>query len=515
MDIIALILTIIFALSTLIGFLRGVRRGLYRQALRLATTFVSIILAYFITTALAESVIAAFGADSIASTLLMLKEQGYIIAEHVDLTSLANHFSAIKWLVALPVTTLILPIVFTLAFIILNIFIKIAYFIVSRFLSKTRDDVDKMFFGAVLGAVEGLIIAVVILLPITNAVGIFDGAFEEFRAQDKGYYSDTVAAYDDIFGPLVDAPAVKMSEFLTAPITNNISKVDMDGETVILRNELMTMISIQWEWESLSNNSALATNATDAEKFAIVRTWVDRITSSMYLAEVISDVLSDSSALIEEGIINLDDQSEIQTFYIRGLTKTFVNANKYNLKTIANVLLDAMFYMIEELNYNVLEEESINNDVVSLYDENGNNKIEHVIAILNDCEYTRPMVTVLSQMLLATVFDTYTEEIGGIGVTYNDVRDSFVQVVNVQRENYLTEEEYKAARQAALNQVFLDHGVDNADPEILEDICDYLDEEYPGLDSIDDGKFNDIIFSGISYYVEKHQNEALDGGVTE
>lgn len=515
MDIIALILTIIFALSTLIGFLRGIRRGLYRQALRFATTLVSIALSYFITMALADSVLEAFGADSIAATLLMLKEQGYIIAEHVDLTALANHFSAIKWLVALPVTTLILPIIFTLAFIILNIFIKIAYFIVSRFLSKTRDDVDKMFFGAVIGAVEGLIIAVVILLPVTNAIGIFDGAFDEFKEHDNGYYSDTVAAIDDVIAPLVDAPAVKMSEFLTDPITRNISKVDMDGETVILRDELITMIAMQWEWEFFTNGSEFGENGTNEEKFEVIRSWVNRITSSMYLAEVISDILSDSSALIEDGIINLDDQSDIQTFYVRGLTQTFVHANKYNLKTIANVLLDVMFYMAEELNYNALSDESINDDVVSLYDSNGNNKITHVIDMLNDCEYTRPLVNVLSQMLLATVFDSYTEEIGEIGVTYDDVKESFTQVINVQRENYLTEEEYKAARQEALNQVFLDHGVDNADPEILAEICDYLDEEYPGLDSIDDGKFNDIIFSGISYYVEKHQNEALDGEVTE
>jgi hypothetical protein len=508
MDVIVLALTIFFALFTLFGFLRGVRRGMYRQALRFGSTLLSILLAFLLTRALSDFVLDMFGTESIGNILVLLRDQGYISADVIDITKFANYLSAVKWLVALPVTTLILPFVFTILFILLNLFIKIVYLIVSRFVSKTEDDVDKMFVGAVIGAIEGLIVAVVIVLPAINILSLCDAPVDNIRANnDNGRYTAVLEEYDEVLGPLMDAPVVKMAAFIGSPVTRGLSKVDMGGEKVILRDELVTMVTMQLEFLYLTNDPTFTEAETNEEKFAVIRSWANRVTSSVYLAEIISDVLRDSSSLIENEVIAMDEEADPSSFFTYGLTQTFIRADRHNLKIIFNTLLDATFYMVDQGMFEGYSNNGSIGDEIPLYDKDGNNKITHVIGILNACEYTRPLVNTLSKLAVASVFDGYTEEIGGISITYDDVQDSFNQVVAVQRKDYATEDEYKVARQAALNQVFLDHGVDNADPAVLEDICEYLDKEYPDIESMDDEKFNDIIFSGISYYVE---NQKID-----
>ena len=330
MDVIVLALTIFFALFTLFGFLRGVRRGMYRQALRFGSTLLSILLAFLLSRALSDFVLNMFGTESIGNILVLLRDQGYISADVIDITKFANYLSAVKWLVALPVTTLILPFVFTILFILVNLFIKIVYLIVSRFVPKTEDDVDKMFVGAVIGAIEGLIVAVVIVLPAINILSLCDAPVDNIRANnDNGRYTAALEEYDEVLGPLMDAPVVKMAAFIGSPVTRGLSKVDMGGEKVILRDELVTMVTMQFEFLYLTNDPTFTEAETNEEKFAVIRSWANRVTSSVYLAEIISDVLRDSSSLIENEVIAMDEEADPSSFFTYGLTQTFIRADRH------------------------------------------------------------------------------------------------------------------------------------------------------------------------------------------
>ncbi|MBQ7387130.1 MAG: CvpA family protein [Clostridia bacterium] len=514
MDIIVLVVTVIFVLFILFEFLRGIRRGVYRQALHAAFTLSSAVIAFFVARGLTDLTLKLFGTDTIAGVLNALQAEGAIVSERFVAGELAEYLSAIEWLAVLPVSTLVVPIVFTVSFIIINLLSKIVFVIVRALcrVPDTKDDVDKMFFGAMIGAVEGLMVAMIIFLPVFNAVGIIDEGVDAIREVDDGQYTENLDGYDETLGVLADAPVVKMTNLLGGrAVVNEFSKIEIDGESVVLRDELITLTSVIFEYASLDDGLS----ELDENEKSVLRSATEKLTSSIYLSTIVADVLSDSSRIIEDGVINIDSDADPSAFAIHGITEVFVSATKYNLKEIFDTILDAYFYMSDQkILPALLGEESVDGSV-SIVDENGKNKITGVSEILNKCEYTRPLVTVLSKMMLTAVFDEYSSEHGDITKTYEDVKESFANVIAVKRDNYETVEEYKAARQEALNNVFLEHGVDNADPEVLEDICDYLDDEYPDLDSVDDERFNDIIFSGISYYTEKMEREYNEDTSTE
>ena len=502
MDPITLLITAVFAVAAAFGLLRGLRNGVLRQVVRCATTLAAILLSFIVTKILSDGILEVFGTEGLIEILVTLRNQGAISIDTFNVVELADYLSAVKWLVALPVSTLIMPIVFTLLFVILNSIAKIVFLIIRPIVPGPGVDPTSRLLGAALGAIEGLVVAAVVLLPIFSTFGVIDDSMDAIADTKIEQNVAFVNEYNELVGYVADSAIVRTVNLITDPITNGLATMNMDGEKVNLRKELGGVVSICFEASAIETVDG---KLTDNGK-STLRSITGRVTDSHYLSGVVSTMLRDSSNLIEDGLANVDKDVDKTAFAFHGVAEVFINADRENIGVIFNTLLDALFYVSDQDLFKVFSNTENFGSEVSMLDENGNNKITVVTSILNGCEHTRPLVTTISKVMLSVVFNSYTSELGDIGVTYDDVKESFGQVVTVQRENYETDEEYKAAKQEALNQVFIDHGVDNADPEVLADICDYLDEKYPNLNSVDDEQFNDLIFSGISYYTEKKES---------
>ena len=154
MDPITLLITAVFAVAAAFGLLRGLRNGVLRQVVRCATTLAAILLSFIVTKILSDGILEVFGTEGLIEILVTLRNQGAISIDTFNVVELADYLSAVKWLVALPVSTLIMPIVFTLLFVILNSIAKIVFLIIRPIVPGPGVDPTSRLLGAALGAIE-------------------------------------------------------------------------------------------------------------------------------------------------------------------------------------------------------------------------------------------------------------------------------------------------------------------------------------------------------------------------
>ena len=125
----------------------------------------------------------------------------------------------------------------------------------------------------------------------------------------------------------------------------------------------------------------------------------------------------------------------------------------------------------------------------------GGTAIDQIVAVLNENERTRPIVSTLTKISVGIMCESFGLDQDATEL-YSNVKDGINDVVSVNKGDYETEEEYKDAVSDKLDEKLRENNI-QLEEQIVDDMSQYIVDNYSDVDEVTDEVVNDVI---LSYY---------------
>ena len=506
-SIINTVIIVLFIVFIVWEMLHGLRRGIFRQITHTACMLLAAVGAFVLTKLLWNGAL-----DKYPTTESLLAEVDGIVTLSDSVYSVALEFDVeiLRLLLALPMGVLVLPLVFTLIFAVLNLLVKLIYLIIRLiFHIKRGRGPAKRLTGLLLGAIEGAIVASIILLPAANIADIgseISGAFvsgDEVSAAsaDEGTESEGLV---DTIGGVLSNPILKIVNAVGGrAVCGSFATVEIDGEKVNLKEEMISLLNL---YAGEANTLAGADfSCLTSEQRESLETLVLGAVDSPYLSKIAAELISGFATAIDNGDIPLEVEAPYN-FIIDEAVAIFKTSSTKTLPADAETLLNVYFILDESRVIESIEGGGAV-DVLVTKNSEGKTVIDRLVDEMNANERTRGLVTALTKLSLSILSSQVT---AGADTTeiYESVKaDLNSEVLKVKKEDYGSEDEYMDALSESVDTVLTDIGVE-LEPEIVEGIAGFVDENFisQGITELDDTQINDIILSYYDYYLEHQSN---------
>ena len=381
----------VFILFILIGFLLGLWRGLKRSLLRFISVFISAFIAYFITVPVTKAVlnidVSSFGwviggvtLSTVNDTLLAIINQIPYVSDIVNLSSTFKSF-----LLYLP-QIIVNIVLFVLLFIIICLFMWIIYRIVAHFVAPKKDkngDVRKKYrlAGAGIGAVQGLLFFIVLLIPVLSIVNLISTTTDTIDEYNDAKQSKSVAVYvetpsnDEGFSALSvineaenkDSKIINTTEIhkyldpvknvwvvktfnaikigaLSDKVFDGFSKLDIKGTKTTLRAEVNTLTNLVIKFNDIKNLDLNNLSDDDVDK---LNETVNYVFSSPLLKNVIGEALPNAASKwmsANDAVIGLtkpnlgDNLTPVVDSLLKAISVESVEEVEKDIKAVPSVL---------------------------------------------------------------------------------------------------------------------------------------------------------------------------------
>ncbi len=427
----------------------------------------------------------------------------------------ASYLDGVVWLLALPVATIIVPLMFIAFFAIVKIGSAIMYFIMKKVLSlpkKEKGTVSRCS-AMVIGAAEGLICFIVFALPFTGMLGIFDAGVDTLRQKEESASTDFIEFYDDNIKPIADNFVVKTVSALGGDaVLDSFATVERDGKPINLRREVVSAVSIVTEVSTMKD---VNWRALSKDHQAVLNSVVDTLDESQYLSIIISSVLNSMAGAVENGVVPISAEPPFDSL-INSVVALFATSSSDTVADDISSILSVYYILCDE---NVLEilgggDSDAMMTLLTSKDENGSTIINRIIATLKENEHTKPLVATLTE-LSVTIMSSQLGMGENSAETYENVKEGIRDVLTIKPSDYEDSEEgraqYKQDLTNSLDASLQENGI-VLEPEIVGGIADYIDENIEQKDEYTDEEINDIILSYYDVYVEYQGSGELPDG---
>ena len=489
-----LILGVICAVIIIWQAIRGLGRGTVLQVVHLALCGASAFGAYKIV----EYINTSLFADSTTqlATLLEMFESSLPLGEiGINLSDSVSYLSYTESILALPVSVFFSPIIFTLAYLLISSVAQFVYLILKGFIPRGFTSKTKGI-GALIGAAEGVLICLILLVPFVAFNNVITDA-NTYADPNYEAEGNTVLEIADGFG--------------VGALLDDFATITVDDAEVNLTDDAAKVVAIFVKYDKLA---PLDTKAPGENEKEFLGFFVDTIGGSPYLATMASSVLSGAGNAMKDNVI-LFVVPEPYNMLTNVCFEIFATSNKDNLHADLLTMLDVYYLLSDEGIVSALENEGSENavrDAFLVRDENGATLVDRVTSVISANEHTKPMINAITEISLAVLSESLG--LGGTTVKYDDLKSSMNDVLAVDRENYATDEEYVSARNDTLNNTLVNNGI-TLDESIINDMGDYIDENYAGKSDLTDEEFNDIILSYYEIYEKNFASGTLPDQIPE
>ena len=502
----------------------GIRRGTKRQIVHLLLTCAAAIISVGVATYLSNHIIGSLSSDNFQGLLEAIDGVAPGVGTSLlDTLSKVNNPEIIEYIILLPATLFVLPLLAALLFFVVNILFKIVYIIVVKILKfKKAKTSPERLGGAVLAAVEAIICMMVLFLPINGTLGLVDNVFEtaiEAEIDDSG---DLEEIYEEYLVPFTKNPAISfLNNMGGSKIADRIATVKIDGEKTNIRAEITDATRLVL-FDITQLAEADFKQLSPGEKVAVTNV-INAVCDSEFMSNLMVGVVNTLASAIDSGEIPLSKGGDFQPVveeaiaYIRNISTETLKEDLHTIKDLYFVILDS----------GVLTAIDDGQDIMTLLKEKsdeGDDSINKIKDILKANPRTNSMVTALTKSLVNSLIpEDTTIVVDGkeIEVSYETVKESVNEILTVTKENK-TEEEFKDALKDKLNKVLVeDNKIEIEDEEIIDGIVDHINENYDEIYSVvgemtdgaelTDEQFNDIIFSYLDAYLEYVNNSQGEG----
>ena len=357
--------------------------------------------------------------------------------------------------------------------------------------------------GCAVGAAQGVLIAAVILIPVSGVCRVAMDAREPLIENQENPNSYLVSAYE-VLDDVADNPIFDLIEqfggnavydsMITVTISDkeyNMGDECVDAIRVVA--DLLPIVTSEFNWK----------NPTDAQKAALSQVVKD-IGNDELIASLTADMMRGIAACIRGNVIDLGIEGASQKL-LNDAMYMFVTATRDTVEGDLGLFVDIYFIMCDR---NLISAYASGNpddirNVLTVKDENGLTAAEEIIEKLNSYDRAAHIIASFTKLSISTImssagFDQNTEEL------YENVKESITTVLNHNKSDFETEEEYKQAVYDDLDKALSDNNL-VIEEEVKQSMVDYIADNYGDHEGeITDKEINDAL---LSYYKSYSDNK--------
>ncbi len=521
-------------LLALIGALKGLSRGISRQIVRSLTIIISVVLSIFAVKFAYGFIFGYFDGKTIQDILNQIASYGVQI--NMEEMAWLNNFDTetVKYILAIPLALVIMPIVFTILFVVISALMLIVHAIISGILGfrKRNNNFFTRILGMALGAVQGAFVAIVLLVPILGIASTASASVETLRQNEVKNETEAqvIELYDNYVKEAIDSPVFTyLNNFGGNFMYRILATANVAGENVVMPEQLDPVVSAYLEY-SANLVGADFKNLTPENKQAI-KAIIAEIEASNYYSPLLAGLVRGASLTLTEGEFLAELEEPIKSTAI-SIISIFHTADKYNISTDLNTFCDLYFLLSDEGILNAMggagegEEQPDIMQLLSKKDENGKTTISRVIDVLSANDRTKPIVSSLTKLSIAIISSSAGDALPPdsaekVEEVYNTVKDGLNTVVQVKRDDYATEEEYKGAVSSSLENVLVDSSILSSEfieenreevDKVLDVVADHVIENFGDVEEVTDEHITEVILEYYEAYVNGDFNDILGGG---
>lgn len=501
-----------------LGIYYGAIRGFSKSVIRFFTVGASAVCALLTVTAVTNIIVkAAVGAEGDIATVYDLINKyfpGYLDAVPKVFEPILKEVgteTATVFMMML-VSVLISPIIFIVLFYIYRLLTLFIYELLAALTGAISygKSIVSTILGAAVGLAQGLLIAAVIIIPVSGLCDVAVSAREPLLESKDEPNEYIVTAYD-VIDDVSDNPIFELIDKFGAnavydsmiSVKINDTEYNMGDECVgafKIIADLLPVISPEYDWQ----------HPTEEHKQALANA-VSDIGDDQLIAALLSDIMRGMAECVRGNVIDVGVDSKSKKL-LDDVMYMFVTSDKYTIEGDLQLLIDVYLIMCDD---NLIEAfvsgdpEEIRH-VLTEKDANGQTPIEHILARLNSYDRAAHIVTSFTKLSISTImgsagFDENTEEL------YENVKDDITTVLNHNKSDFETEEEYKQAVYDDLDKALTENNIEIED-QVKQSMVDYIAENYGDHEGeITEKEINDAL---LSYYQSYADNkELLENGI--
>lgn len=493
------------AFLTLIGAFKGRQRGFFRQLVRTITIAASVIISIYVTKFAYGYVSDWLTSQSSAGLVSTIEGFGIALG---DFGTILTNFSteSMNHVLAIPMALVVLPLVFVVAFIIINTVLRIVHAIICKIfgLAKWRNNFITRFFGFILGAAQGFAVAIICLVPIIGLSTSVSTAVKQMQTEAPTAEStaEVTKTYNTYFKPYAeDSSVVILGKLGGNMLYEQLTKVNVNGTDYEMHKEVIgptlktfgaitELGNLDWQYLSKENKAA-------------IDTLIEVTKESPYMATLIADILDSLSTAYTNGTLASEDEGLIKEF-TDALLGLFVGINEQELGPTLEVIRDVFFTLSDErVLLSLTGDTALISDILAKKDESGKTLITRLTERLNSNKRTAALVSTITRISIEVMADSF-ETIEGVEITaetYDKVKVGVTEVININKQDYSTEEKYVEAISDSLNNTFEKEGI-LLEKDIVDGMAQHVADNYSDAENLSDAEINDIILSYYNAYLE-------------
>lgn len=494
----------LFLVIIIFKMLGGMRRGTWRQVVRTGMTLIAAIVSYIAAKVLSNSIIGSLDVTKIEGLVLQLDK--YIPGASEKIMAALSSFdpTLIESIMVLPATIILVPIICTVIFLIINLILKIVRAIIIRIFGfKKAKKNPQRLGGALLAAVEGIIWVVMVTLPICGILSLADQAYDKaITAADEETRATLVETYDEYILPFTENPAIRFVDSMGAKtMYNGIATIKIDKKKTNMRDEVLSMADvIIIEAPQLKGADFAALN--DDQK-ASVTSIVDALAGSPFMSNILVSVLHSLPEIYNSGLIPTDNLGGEYQAVIDSFMVFFETSDTDKLGADLNTIKSFYFGFCDS---GIMAAIKSGEDIMQFItdDYKGDKHILTMINTLSGNPRTQAIVDGLYNLVLNVAFSGATE--GGdaenvLDIDIVEVKNGLNNIVSVNKSDYETEEEYREVLSDTISTTINDTIGVELEEDVVDEISDYVDENFSEqLENLTDEEFNELIFEVIDIY---------------
>ena len=501
----------LFLIFIIFKMLFGMRRGTWRQLVRTGATLLAAIVSFIAGDIIAGRIVGSLDVNNLETLIQQIEAQvpqsGNIIRSVLG----AIDTAMIEYILLLPATIILIPILTTVMFLVINLIFKIIRGIVIKILKfKKAKTNPQRLGGALLAAVEGLIWVTMVIFPLTGLMTLADAAYTE-AMNAEGASSELRETYDEYIAPFTENPVFTFVEGIGADaMTESIATVRLGGKRTNMRNQVLSTARIIVV-DARALRGADFTALT-ADQQAALESIVDGLAESPFTSGLMVSVMNTLPTLYSSDLIPIDVGEDFAPI-IDSLMSFLAEISEDTLGDDLDTVMDFYFGFCDS---GILGALSGGEDIMQFISDDYNGE-RHILTMLNTLsgnERTKGIVDSLYNLVLSAAFDRSgsggdNTASGGANDGYNDlppikiedVKVGLNNIVSVNRSDYETQEEYREVLSDTISTTINDTIGVELDQETADEIANYVDENFSEqIGDLTDEEFNELMFEMIDIY---------------
>ena len=469
------------AASVLGGAALGFKRGIGKQTIKLVLMLGSIVLSFWVSMKIYPMVYNLIAGRPIAETCAMIG-----ITFDPTTSDIINsvEIEAAAYILAIPLMLVLIPIIAMLIFAIASGLLMIPSLFICGVLGfgNKYNNIFTRMGGAAIGAIEFFVALCVVLAPFVGIVNVAGDAIKNAEAK----YPE--AANTVAIGTIYHSNAEKLEtnrvfKFIDSNfgyMYDEYTDLEMNGRKVQMEKVASDFFELFVLYGELGGADF---NSPSPEVKDTMNKMVEVFGKDEYMTTIASGVVKSASSAIMNGSVQLNIEEPMATF-VNSLLSVFASSDKTTIEADVKTVLSIYYVITDSGAMGNMGDQNAMFQSFLKQDEEGKSVINLILATLDSNPRFSHVSADLSDFAMSMLMQSMGND-GEVQETIAEVKGTLNNIVSLNKEDYATEEEYKADVSKEINDTLKNNGLELTD-EQLSKVTDYVITEFDGKEEITD-----------------------------